>query len=180
MEINMVAGKRSAPENIPPKTDITVKSTRVILSNPIIMQNPLAINARNMDIIIVKMIAELIFWFNKFDFLSFGDRVPIWRFEPNLEPKAPNIFPLIPIAPGINTKSPGRIKKVSVILLRSKPAIKSPIAHMKRAINASLNAFDVSLRKLIILLLKNSGILIISKNRLENIINNCTIQFKII
>ncbi|BBL62164.1 hypothetical protein MarbSA_12040 [Methanobrevibacter arboriphilus] len=57
------------------------------------------------------------------------------------------MFPLIPIAPGIITKSPGNAAKKLVIFPIIMPANKSPIAHIKRAINASLNTSFVSLKK---------------------------------
>ena len=55
----------------------------------------------------------------------------------NLEAKEPKIFPLMPIAPGIITKRPGKVSRKNVILPNMIPAIKSPIAQIKRAINPS-------------------------------------------
>ena len=55
----------------------------------------------------------------------------------NLEAKEPKIFPLIPIAPGITTNSPGNVSRKKVIFPRIIPAIKSPTAQIKRAINPS-------------------------------------------
>ena len=101
------------------------------------------------------------------DVFSSGDKVPIWRFEPNLEPNAPNIFPLIPIAPGIRTRSPGSIVNVFVIPLRRIPAIKSPIAHIKRAVNVSPKTRETSLKKLEILVLIWNGIWRIFKDLFE-------------
>ena len=56
----------------------------------------------------------------------------------NLEAKDPKIFPLIPMAPGIMTKSPGNVSRKNVILPKIIPAIKSPTAQIKRAIRPSL------------------------------------------
>ena len=55
----------------------------------------------------------------------------------NLDAKEPKIFPLIPIAPGIITKSPGKVSRKKVILPKITPAHKSPIAQIKRAIRLS-------------------------------------------
>ena len=55
----------------------------------------------------------------------------------NLEANDPKMFPLIPIAPGITTKRPGNVSRKNVILPNMTPAIKSPIAHIKRAIKPS-------------------------------------------
>ena len=56
----------------------------------------------------------------------------------NLDAKEPKIFPRIPIAPGMITKSPGKVSRKKVIFPRITPAIKSPIAHIKSAIRPSL------------------------------------------
>lgn len=55
----------------------------------------------------------------------------------NLEAKEPKIFPLIPIAPGIITNSPGNASSKKVILPKIIPANKSPTAQIKRAIKPS-------------------------------------------
>ena len=52
----------------------------------------------------------------------------MWRLVDNLDAKDPKMFPLIPIAPGIKTKSPGNVSRKKVILPKIIPAIKSPIA----------------------------------------------------
>lgn len=52
----------------------------------------------------------------------------------NREANEPKIFPLIPIAPGIITKSPGKVSRNRVIFPNIIPAIKSPIAQIKSAI----------------------------------------------
>lgn len=178
MEIKIVAGKSSAPENIPPRTEITVKSTMLILSNPKRRQKDLAANARKIDIITVKIMAEMMFWFKICDFFNSGVKVPIWRFEPNLEPNAPNMFPLIPIAPGMRTRSPGSISRVLVIPFSRIPAIKSPIAHIKRAVNVSPKTRDTSLKKLLSLLLMVNGTWRIFKDLLETRTANLTIKFR--
>ena len=172
----MVAGRSSAPENIPHSTEITVKSTMLMLSNPRRMQKALAANARKIDIIMVRIMAEMMFWFKTGDFFSSGVKVPIWRFEPNLEPNAPNMFPLIPIAPGIRTRSPGSISRVLVIPLSRIPAIKSPIAHIKRAVNVSPKTRDTSLKKLVNLLLMVNGTWRSCKDLLETKTANLTIK----
>ena len=61
----------------------------------------------------------------------------MWRFVDNLEAKDPKIFPLIPIAPGIITKSPGNVSRKKVILPKIIPAHKSPMAQISKAIRLS-------------------------------------------
>lgn len=63
--------------------------------------------------------------------------IPMCKLVDNLEAKEPKIFPLIPIAPGMITKSPGNASRKKVILPKIIPAIKSPTAHIKRAIKPS-------------------------------------------
>ena len=60
------------------------------------------------------------------------------KFVDSLEANDPNMFPLIPIAPGMITKSPGNVSRKNVILPKIRPAHRSPIAQIKRAINPSL------------------------------------------
>ena len=60
------------------------------------------------------------------------------RFVDSLDANEPKIFPLIPIAPGIKTKSPGNVSRKKVIFPKMIPAIKSPTAHIKSAISPSL------------------------------------------
>lgn len=55
----------------------------------------------------------------------------------SLEANDPKMFPLIPIAPGMTTKSPGNVSMKKVILPKITPAIKSPTAQIKRDINPS-------------------------------------------
>lgn len=59
------------------------------------------------------------------------------KFVDSLEANEPNMFPLIPIAPGMITKSPGNVSRKNVILPKIRPAIKSPIAQIKRAMKLS-------------------------------------------
>jgi len=59
------------------------------------------------------------------------------RFVDNLDANDPKIFPRIPIAPGIITNNPGNASKKNVILPRTIPAHKSPIAHINKAIRLS-------------------------------------------
>ena len=60
------------------------------------------------------------------------------RLVDSLEANEPKIFPLIPIAPGITTKSPGNVSRKNVILPKITPAHKSPTAQISRAIRLSL------------------------------------------
>ena len=60
------------------------------------------------------------------------------RLVDSLEANEPKIFPLIPIAPGITTKSPGNVSRKNVIFPKIIPAHKSPTAHIKSAIKPSL------------------------------------------
>ena len=60
------------------------------------------------------------------------------RLVDNLDAKEPKMFPLIPIAPGITTSNPGNVSRKKVILPKIRPAHRSPIAQIKRAINPSL------------------------------------------
>ena len=59
------------------------------------------------------------------------------RLVDNLEAKDPKIFPLMPIAPGIITKSPGNVSKKKVIFPKMIPAHKSPIAQISNAMRLS-------------------------------------------
>ena len=60
------------------------------------------------------------------------------KLDDSLDANEPNIFPLIPMAPGIITNNPGNVSRKKVILPRITPAHRSPIAQIKRAINPSL------------------------------------------
>ena len=64
--------------------------------------------------------------------------IPRCKLVDNLDAKEPNIFPLMPIAPGIITKSPGNVSRKNVIFPKIIPAIKSPTAQIKSAIRPSL------------------------------------------
>ena len=59
------------------------------------------------------------------------------RLVDNLDANEPKIFPLIPIAPGIITRSPGNVSRKNVILPRIRPAHKSPTAQINNAIKLS-------------------------------------------
>lgn len=93
---------------------------------------------KNMDKTNVKTKDVKILKFNCSENSNCGDIIPMCKFDDNLEAKEPKIFPLIPMAPGIITKSPGNASRKKVILPNIIPAIKSPTAHIKRAINPSL------------------------------------------
>lgn len=146
-DINIVNGSIITLEITPANSEINVKSTKLMLSNPNIIHIPLAKKAKKIESMIVKISEDNIFSDKILERLNSGDNNPMWRFVANLEPRAPNMFPLIPIAPGMMTRSPGNAAKKLVIFPRIMPANKSPIAHIKRAINASLNTSFVSLKK---------------------------------
>lgn len=146
-EINIVRGSIIILEIRPPIIEIKVKSTKLILSNPIIIHIPLAIKAKNIDNNRVKINEDNIFSDNILERLSSGDNKPMWRFVERREPRAPNIFPLIPIAPGIRTNNPGKAVKKNVIFPRKIPAHKPPITDIKRAKSDSLITELVSLKK---------------------------------
>ena len=59
------------------------------------------------------------------------------KFVDNLDANEPKIFPLIPIAPGMITSNPGNVSRKKFIFPSTIPAIKSPTAQIKRAINPS-------------------------------------------
>lgn len=146
-EINIVKGSIIILEIKPPIIEIKVKSTTLMLSNSNIIHIPLAMKAKNIDNIRVKINEDNIFSDSILERLSSGDNKPMWRFVERREPRAPNIFPLIPIAPGIRTINPGKAVKKNVIFPRKIPANKSPIAHIKRAKSDSLITELVSLKK---------------------------------
>ena len=60
------------------------------------------------------------------------------RLVDSLDANEPKIFPLIPIAPGIITNSPGNVSRKNVILPKITPAHKSPIAQISNAKRLSL------------------------------------------
>ena len=93
--------------------------------------------AKNKDNTNVKTKDENMLWFKSSENSNFGDIIPMLRFVDSLEANEPKMFPLIPIAPGIITKSPGNVSRKNVILPKMMPAIKSPTAQIKRAINPS-------------------------------------------
>ena len=118
-----------------------MKSTTDIEGWPSRIQKALAIIAKNIDKTNVSTKDENILWFNCSENSNSGDMIPMCRFVDNLEANEPKMFPLIPIAPGMITKSPGNVSRKKVILPKIIPAIKSPIAQIKRAINPSLMTF---------------------------------------
>ena len=146
-EINIVTGNITIVEIMPPIIEIRVKSTKPILSKPNIIHTPLAKKAKNIDNIKVRINDDKIFSDNTLERLSSGDNKPICRFVESLDPKAPKIFPLIPIAPGIITNNPGNAIKKSSIFPRKIPAHNPPTAHIKRAVRDSLSTELVSLKK---------------------------------
>ena len=146
-EINIVKGSIITLEINPPIIEIKVKSTKLILSNPNITHIPLAMKAKNIDNNRVKINEDNMFSDNIFERLSSGDNKPMWRFVERREPRAPKIFPLIPIAPGIRTNNPGNAVKKNAIFPRKIPANKPPITDIKRANRDSLSTELVSLKK---------------------------------
>ena len=147
IETNIVKGSITALEIIPPITEIKVKSAKLILSNPNTIHTALAMKPKNTDKITVKINEDDIFSDNSFEYLSSGVKEPIWRFVERREPRAPKMFPLISIAPGMRTNKPGKTVKYSSIFPSAIPAHKLPIEHIKRAVNDSLNIELVSLKK---------------------------------
>lgn len=59
------------------------------------------------------------------------------RLVDSLDANDPKMFPLMPMAPGMITSSPGNVSRKKVILPRITPAHKSPIAHISNAIRLS-------------------------------------------
>ena len=110
-EISIVIGSIINDETRPATKLINIKSIRLILSKPNIIQINLAIIAKNKESTSVNIKDTVIFSINTSDFLNSGVKIPIWRFVDNLELNDPKIFPLIPIAPGIRTKSPGNVSR---------------------------------------------------------------------
>lgn len=94
--------------------------------------------AKNNDKTSVRTNEENILWFSSSENSNFADIIPMCKLVDNLEAKEPKMFPLIPIAPGIITNSPGNVSRKNVILPRIIPAHKSPTAHIKSAIRLSL------------------------------------------
>lgn len=106
-EINIVIGSIMIVDTKPAMNEIKTKSKMLMLSNPKSMQTPFAITASKIDNTIVKISEAVMFSLKISDLLNSGDNVPIWRWVLSLEPKDPKMFPLIPIAPGMITISPG-------------------------------------------------------------------------
>ena len=101
------------------------------------MQNIFATIPKNIDKTKVKTNDEKILLFKYSENSKLGDIKPMCKLVESLEAKEPKMFPLIPIAPGITTKSPGNVSRKNVIFPKIIPAIKSPTAQIKRAINPS-------------------------------------------
>ena len=91
-----------------------------------------------MDRTSVKTNEEKMLLFNSSENSNWGDIKPICKLVDSLEAKDPKIFPLIPIAPGMTTKSPGNVSRKTVMFPKIIPAIKSPTAHINSAVNPSL------------------------------------------
>ena len=125
-------------EMIPAKTLIIIKSTTLIEGEFNKIHKNLATIAKNNDKTRVKTNDEKILLFKSSENLNFGDIIPMCRLVDNLDAKEPKIFPLMPIAPGIRTRSPGKSLRKRVMLPKITPAIKSPTAQIKSAIRPSL------------------------------------------
>ena len=106
-EMNIVIGSITTLEISPARNEINTKSYKLMLGKPKAMQISLATIPSKTDKTMVRIIEEIMFSARMSERLNSGDNVPIWRWVLNLEPKDPNMFPLIPIAPGIITMSPG-------------------------------------------------------------------------
>lgn len=101
------------------------------------MHRPFATTAKNIDKTSVKTKEENMLLFSSSENSNSGEMIPMCRLVDSLEANEPKIFPLIPMAPGIITKRPGKVSRKKVIFPKIIPAIKSPIAQIKRAINPS-------------------------------------------
>lgn len=137
-EMNIVIGSIIILEIAPAITLINIKSTKAIDSKLSNKQNNLAIIAKNSDNISVNTNEEIMLLFKFFENSNLGEIIPMCRLVDNLDAKEPKIFPLIPIAPGIITSSPGNAFKKNVMFPRTIPANKSPIAQINKAIKLSL------------------------------------------
>ena len=89
--------------------------------------------AKNSDKTNVKTKDENMLYFSSSENSNLGEIIPMCKLVESLEAKDPKIFPLIPIAPGIITRSPGNNSRNNVILPKMTPAHKSPIAHINSA-----------------------------------------------
>ncbi len=136
-ETNMVIGSIITFEITPAREQISIKSIKPIDGYFNKRQKILPTIPKNIDKTNVKTNEENIFAFNSSENLNLGDIKPMCKFVDNLEAKEPKIFPLIPIAPGIITKSPGKVSRKKVMFPRIIPAIKSPIAQIKSAVSPS-------------------------------------------
>ena len=136
-ETNIVIGSIIKLEIIPAIVQINMKSITDIDGELSRMQNILATIPKNIDNTNVKTKDENILLFKSSENSNSGEIKPMCRLVDSLDANEPKMFPLIPIAPGITTKRPGNVSKKKVILPNIMPAIKSPTAQMKRAINPS-------------------------------------------
>ena len=137
-DTNIVIGSIIKFEIMPAITQISMKSVKSMDGWCSRIHNILDTTAKNKDNTIVKTNDEYILWFSCSENSNFGDIIPMCRLVDSLDANEPNMFPLIPIAPGITTSNPGNVSRKNVILPRMTPAHKSPIAQIKRAINPSL------------------------------------------
>ena len=110
-EMNIVIGSITMLDINPAIKEINTKSKRLMLGKLNMMQTAFAIIPSKTDKTIVRIIEEVIFSVRMSERLNSGDNVPIWRCVLNLEPKDPKMFPLIPIAPGMITMSPGNVSR---------------------------------------------------------------------
>ena len=116
---------------------LKIKSTISIDGKPNITQITLAMIAKNKDKNKVNTNEEKILLINSSERLNLGSIIPICNAVDNLDAKEPKMFPLIPIAPGIITNSPGKVSRKISILPRTIPATKSPQAQINKAIRLS-------------------------------------------
>ena len=111
MDMKNVIGNIIILEIAPAKTDIRIISIIPIHFKWKIKHINLAKIAKNSDKTIVNINEAERLVLSIGDHLNSGSKVPIWRLVLNLDAKDPNILPLIPIAPGIRTRSPGNKSK---------------------------------------------------------------------
>ena len=136
-DMNIVIGSIIKLDIIPAMILINIKSIKEIESKLKIIQNNLAIIAKNKDKTNVNTKEDIILLFNCSDNSNLGDIIPICKLVESLDAKDPKILPLIPIAPGIITSNPGKAFKKKVMLPSTIPANKSPNAQIKRAMKLS-------------------------------------------
>ena len=137
-ETNIVIGSIIKLEIMPAIVQINTKSITDIDGEFNNIQNILATIPKNIDKIRVNTNDENILLFKSSENSNSGDIKPMCKLEDSLDANDPKMFPLMPMAPGITTRSPGNVSRKNVILPKIIPAIKSPTAQIKRAINPSL------------------------------------------